>query len=94
MYKQKLGISVGNAYEVKTEEVVKIVADRKFDAISPEWSPEYDIEKIAKTAYENGLVLQSLHAPFGGSASMWGEDKEASDDVLKQLFAALENAKN
>lgn len=94
MYKQKLGISVGNTYKVKTEEVIKIVADCKFDAVSPEWSPEYDIEKIAKTAYENGLTLQSLHAPFGGSASMWGDDKDAADDALKQLLTSLEDAKN
>ena len=92
MYKQKLGMSLLSTYECGMAEAIKIISDCGFDAISPVWTADYDIESIANAAYKNNLTIQSLHAPFDGSAAMWGSDKDESEKLLKGLFASLEDA--
>lgn len=91
MNKQKLGISVGNRYSVSTTEIMKMVKNTGFDAVSPEWAPNIDLEAIADTAANYGMVLQSLHAPIGGSADMWSKNRNASEHALAELLASLED---
>ena len=91
MEKQKLGISAGNHYSVYTTEIIEIIKDTGFDAISPEWETNADLAAISDTAAECGMKLQSLHAPYGGSAKMWSKDKNISEPALAELFAALDD---
>jgi len=51
-----------------------------------------DVAAIKKTAEENGLELQSIHAPYLSSAVMWENTKEASDAV-DELFRCLDDCK-
>jgi len=88
MWKQKIGISLGNAYPIPTSEVVKIVAEAGFDAISPEWQKGVDLQPIVDRAKACGLHLQSLHAPFGLANHMWGQTD--ADAALGELLASLE----
>ena len=91
MWKQKLGISLGNGYTLPTPQVVGIVADAGFDAISPEWDPKADLCAIVTAARERGLALQSLHAPFGKAADMWNPDPATHTPALAEVMAALED---
>lgn len=90
MWRQKLGISIGNHYALPTAEVVKIAAEAGFDAISPEYETGADLDTIIKTAREAGLQIQSLHAPFGKSDVMWSADDTASGTALQELLDTLE----
>ncbi len=40
MYKQKIGISIGNNYSLPISEVVALLKKIGFDAISPVWETE------------------------------------------------------
>lgn len=91
MWKQKLGISVGNYFSAPITEIVKILKNTGFDAISPVWEQGADLKVITDAAAECGLALQSLHAPIGGSADMWSADKKASESALAELAVALED---
>lgn len=55
MWKQKIGISVGNDYSRPTTEVIGIVANAGFDAVSPEWEDNIDIDSIVNAAKDNGF---------------------------------------
>lgn len=55
MYKQKLGMSLLSTYKCGMTEAIKIIGECGFDAISPIWTENYDIENIANTAYKNNL---------------------------------------
>ncbi|MBR5868256.1 MAG: sugar phosphate isomerase/epimerase [Clostridia bacterium] len=92
MWKQKLGISLGNHYAIPTPDVVTLVGNTGFDAISPEWEPEADLGTIVNTARDRGLALQSLHAPFGRAADMWNPDPSVHTSALQEVLAALEAA--
>ena len=94
MWRQKIGISVGNSYPIPTTEVVKLVAQAGFDAISPLWKQGIDLTDVVATAKSCGLALQSLHAPFHGVAALWSEDPAVFSPAITELLAALEDCHN
>ena len=91
MWKQKLGISVGNHYSLPTTDIITMLKKIGFEAVSPEWEPNVDLKAISETAKECNMTLQSLHAPFGGAAKMWSTDKKVSDPALAEIMASLED---
>ncbi|MBQ9120935.1 MAG: sugar phosphate isomerase/epimerase [Clostridia bacterium] len=93
MWKQKLGISLGNGYGVPTAEVVRLVKQIGFEAVSPEWDKNADLDAIVRAAREAGLALQSLHAPYYGATDLWNEDSSKSEPALAELLAALEDCR-
>lgn len=93
MWKQKLGISLGNGYSVPTADMVRLVAGIGFDAVSPEWHETADLASVAKAAEKAGVMLQSLHAPFDISAQMWETDKETASHALDKLMLSLEDCR-
>ena len=90
MYKQRIGISIDNDYVIPTSEVVKMLKKIGFDAISPVWEPNADLEAIAKTANEVGLYIQSIHAPMGGAAVLWTESERAQK-AKAELFRTIDD---
>lgn len=93
MWKQKIGISVGNSYAIPTPEVVKIVAKAGFDAISPVWKRGIDLTDVVNTAKDCGLALQSLHGPFAIAANLWSEDEAVSAPAIAEVLEALEDCR-
>ena len=93
MWKQKLGISVYNNYKIPTTEVVKLVKQIGFDAISPEWDNDEKLNAIVTVAKEQNVEIQSLHAPYGGAASMWEKCQDVSIKALNELLIPLETCK-
>ena len=93
MWKQKIGISIGNGYTVPTTEVVKVIAQAGFDAVSPLWKRGVDLTDVVATAHSCGLALQSLHAPFHGAAALWSEDAAVSSPAVEELLEALEDCR-
>lgn len=89
MYKQKIGISIASAYNVPMEEVLQIIKNVGFDAISPIWKSSEALLEIVNGARRLGLELQSLHAPFIKAANMWSNEEEvfrsAKDELLKNI---------
>jgi len=90
MWKQKTGISIGDQYSVPTAEVVKLVKRIGFDAISPVWTADSQLEPIVKAANQCGLYIQSLHAPFLKAADMWSRDEALCAPARSELLSALD----
>lgn len=88
MWKQKIGFSIGNHYSMPTADVIRLVHQAGFDAISPEWEPNVDLGELIDVARQCGLLVQSLHAPFGRSAEMWSAGDATA--AKSELFAALD----
>ena len=93
MWKQKIGISIGNSYAIPTTEVVKLVARTGFEAISPAWKQGVDLTDVIDTARDCGLAIQSLHGPFHGAAALWSEDAAVSGPAIAELLEALEDCR-
>ena len=93
MWKQKLGICIGNRFPIPVPDVVKLVHKIGFDAISPVWAPEAELPAIVQTARECGMDVQSLHAPYESAAAMWSRDEAVSQPALEELLQSLEAGK-
>lgn len=93
MYKQKIGMSVGNNYSVPTFDVIEMLKEIGFDAISPEWKKEAKIGELVEKARELGMIVQSLHAPFEKSAAMWSWDENISTPAKQELLEVLDDCK-
>lgn len=93
MWKQKIGISVGNNYSIPTTELVKILKRIGFDAVSPEWERNVDIDKIITSAKSCGLEIQSLHAPYLKAADLWSRDSAVSEPALDELLDTIKDCK-
>ena len=93
MWKQKIGMSVGNAYSVPTAEVVRMLARIGFDAVSPVWDAKVDLSEVVSAAKESGLEVQSLHAPYHWSNRMWNTDEAISAPAKEELLRALEDCR-
>ena len=93
LYKEKIGISVGNNYSIPTIDVIKMLKEIGFDAISPEWKEDVKVGELVKKAREYGLYVQSLHAPFEKAAAMWEPDKETGKEAKEELLKVLDDCK-
>lgn len=94
MWNQKIGISVGNNYTIPTTDIIKLLAQIGFDAISPEWCKQNDLRKLIDCARNCGLEIQSLHAPFGKAADIWSFDKKISCSAKNEILDSLEACRN
>ena len=89
----KIGISLGNKYNIPTRALVKTVAEIGFEAIAPSMPLDgepFDIEGIAKSAAECGVVIPFLHAPFLHAAALWQDAGEEGRLGESELMAGVE----
>lgn len=93
MQKPKIGLCVSNDYSKPTTEILHILAEIGFDAVSPEWEEGVNLTEITDTARSLGMAVQSLHAPFGKSNLMWSADSTQSAAAKAALFSALEDCR-
>ena len=91
MWKQKIGISIGNNYTVPAANVVKMLRTIGFDAISPEWKTGDDLFELVRSANECGMFIQSLHAPYGKAADMWSDDSALCECAKNEILLALDS---
>ncbi|NMP38277.1 MAG: TIM barrel protein [Clostridiales bacterium] len=83
-------MSTSTQYGIDISEQIKLFAEIGFDAFFTGWNRELSVPELVKTAREYNMIYQSIHAPFGKSAHMWGEDKVKGDIALDELTACLE----
>lgn len=89
----KIGISLGNAFKIKTPDMVSLVASVGFEAISPsmplEESEPFDLAAIAQAARKSGVCLSGMHAPFLRAAAIWDDVGEAGERGLSELLEGV-----
>lgn len=90
MWKQKVSVSVGNGYEIPSEEVIEMVGKIGFEVISLSLSNGANIGRLAETARNCGVTVQSLHAPITNAAAMWSPDAAVSAPGLAELMHVLD----
>ena len=53
------------------------------------WRPGDDLRPLARRAEALGLVAQSVHAPWGKAADLWGDDEAKGEAAVKELADCL-----
>ena len=84
----KLGFSLQSSYTLPMPQVIDLLADTGFSAISPGWQRDYDLTGIVRQAQARDLVIQSLHGPLRGMPAMWDPNPEVARPILQDLLQA------
>lgn len=90
MEKQKIGYSLSRSYVLPMAEVLSLVKQAGFAAVSPIWTNREELDETVKLAKDCGLVLQSLHAPFKKAAKLWREEEK---ECCEAFFACVDACK-
>ena len=85
MYKQKIGISLANKHDMSFSELLPLLKQIGFDAVSPTWETREELIEITRVAKEIGLEVQSLHAPIQES----DEDRLSLSEIQKITFGGI-----
>jgi len=90
IYGKKMGLGLGVGYGVPEEEEIKAIAAAGFDSVFSGWRPGTYLKEIAEVIKENGLIFQSVHAPFRKIELIWDEG-EGGEAVLAELIECLDD---
>ncbi len=93
MYKQMLCIGLLGGLSITSAEQIKLIKAAGFDATFAEWSGKGTLDEVAAEIKKQGLVFQSIHAPFRKSADFWHDDEEKAEVAIKELIDCLDDCK-
>ena len=82
----KFGFSLQESYALPTAQVIGLLADAGFCAVSPGWQKDGDLEEIVRCAGQRNMAIQSLHGPLRGMPAMWSKDRETARPILQDLL--------
>ena len=85
-----LGFSLQSQYNLPIEQVIDLLAQAGFSAVSPLWSPELDLQSLNTYLQANRMTIQSLHAPHKGISSLWNPDTPKSSQVLENILRSID----
>ena len=84
----RFGFSLQERYDIPMPEVIDLLADTGFCAISVSWQPDGSPEEIVRKAHARNLIVQSLHGPLRGMPAMWSQDRDVAAPILQHLIQA------
>ena len=93
MNKNKLGIATSPSFDVSLEENISALSRAGFDATFFVWKPENNYSDHIRLYDKYGIILDSIHAPYGGLNCMWRSGIEG-DCYVKMLCDCADAAKS
>lgn len=82
----RLGISLQEQYCLPMPEVIELLADTGFSAISPGWQRGGSFKAAIRRANDLDLTVQSLHGPLRGMPAMWSSDPDTACPITQDLL--------
>ena len=74
------------------DESMALAAEAGWNGYFVCWNPGDDLRPLADKAHDLGLFQQSVHAPWGKAADLWGADEAKGEAAIAELVACLEAA--
>ncbi len=88
MKKHPICLALSGQFGIHYKEQIELFHKIGFDGAFTSYN-EVNIDDIASEMKKNGLIFQSVHAPFIRMADIWKDDKEKADAALSELKASL-----
>lgn len=95
MYRHLLCMNANDAFGVPVSEQIVMLKKIGFEGFFTMWNESFPISEWAALAREQGMIYQSLHAPFDYVSDIWhGSDDEANrpmERIISTIKCAMEN---
>ena len=85
-----IGFSMQGQYNLPITQVIALLKKAGFSAVSPLWSPELDMQALADSVKEHGMIIQSLHAPHKGISQLWKPTDPATTPIYTNILNCLD----
>ena len=82
----KFGFSLQDRYSLPMEQVLDLLAEAGFSAVSVSWKRDGDLTKIVRLARERGLAVQSVHGPIRTLPALWNPNIEVARPALQDFL--------
>lgn len=89
MWKEKLCLGLADNFGVSEEEQIRLIKEAGFDGFFCQDVYGKDLKPLKRIADEEGLIFQSVHAPFGGMQFIW-HDEGMSVHAMRELLSCIE----
>lgn len=89
MYRHIMGMNTSEGFGIPIEEQIKMLQKTGFEAFFTPWKEGCPIDKWASLARETGMIYQSVHAPFGGTADLWRDDEKEAKKAENEIISCI-----
>lgn len=86
----KLCLGTGMGFDIPVKEQIKLIKKAGFDGFFTEMGSLENLTEYAVLAKEEGMIYQSVHAPFGKMHIMWEGADEEAEKVLDELKTCVD----
>lgn len=90
MWKKKLVLGASTSFDIDVFEQIKLFKKVGFDGIFFEWQKDLPVDEWISSAKNEGLFVQSLHAPFKRAADFWHGDADLAQQAIDELKECLD----
>lgn len=91
MFGRKLCLGLSSGFGTSPEELIGVIHRAGFEELFIDDSGrKADVPALIKLAKEEGIGVQSLHAPFNRSDDMWDTETELGEIARRELIAYAE----
>lgn len=87
----RLGFSLETKYELPLDQLIPLLRENGFSAVSPVWTPELDLEELDSLVKTHSMQLQSLHAPHKNIAKLWEPGTKEASLVQENIRTCLQD---
>lgn len=85
-----IGFSLQPRYACPQAQVIALLSDAGFCAVSPVWTPELALDSLADSVQKHNMTIQSLHAPHGGLAYLWNSKTPQSVKAQRNIMDCID----
>lgn len=86
-----IGFSLQKQYTLPMEQIVSMLKENGFSAVSPLWSPELDIAALSACVKAHKMVIQSIHSMHKSIELLWEPENEMALPVFQNILKSLDD---
>lgn len=87
---KKLCLGLMGCLKTPVKNQIALYSSLGFDGFFTGWSYGLDLKEFRKNANEQGMIYQSVHAPFTKMAHLWRPDEDMASAAENELVSCLE----
>lgn len=90
MWNKAMCLGTGPQFGIPLADQIRLFRDAGFEGVFADYGQGMDVCEFARQTRENGLVFQSVHAPFTKMREVWHGDEDAAKAAVDELCDCLQ----
>lgn len=87
----KIAFALQGQYDIPLAQMIKLLGEAGFSAVSPAWSPELDLDGLSRCVWENNMTILYFHAPYKNIQLLWQPELPESIEAQGNILRAIDD---